>query len=225
VTSSRAASSRSYRLGRRQEGIAATRDRIVAAAREGLLSGQPLTLNGVAERAQVSRPTVYHHFNNRRGLLDAVIADSQEESLAGAITAAEHPDPITAVLGWLGAAVEFWTREADMMLLAWRVSEGDSELSGAFEDQEQARLRRARTLVERLFEKNFLRRAWTIEQATVFLWLLSGPYSLQQLRGTTPDPVGFALETASQALLTSAGRKAARRIHNRQRRDTPRPQR
>jgi AcrR family transcriptional regulator len=208
VTSSRAGSSRSYRLGRRQESLDATRDRIVAAAREGLAAGHPLTLNRVAERAQVSRPTVYHHFNNRRGLLDAVIADAQQESLAVAITAANHPDPITAVLGWLRAAVEFWTREADTLLLAWHVSEADSELSGAFEDQERARLQRARTLAQRLSEQNLLNPAWTVEEAALFLWLLSGPHSLQQLRGTVPHPVQFTLHTASRALLTSQGRKA-----------------
>ena len=217
MTSSRAASPRSYHLGRRQEGIDATRDRIVTAAREGLAAGQPLTLNGVAERARVSRPTVYHHFNNRRGLLDAVIAAAQQESVAVAITAAKHPDPITAVLGWLRAAVEFWTEEADTMLLAWHVSEADSELSGAFEDQEQARLQRARTLARRLSEQNLLRRAWTVEEAALFLWLLSGPHSLQQLRGTAPHPVQFTLDTASRALLTSHGRKAPLLIHNAQR--------
>lgn len=214
MTSSRGTSLRSYHLGRRQEGIDATRNRIVGAARESLAAGQPLTLNGVAEMAGVSRPTVYHHFNNRRGLLDAVIADTQGESVAAAITAAEHPDPITAVLAWLRAAVEFWTREADTLLLAWRVSEADAELSGAFEDEERARLQRARTLAQRLAESNVLRRAWTVEEAALFLWLLSGPHNLQQLRGTAPHPVRFVLDTASRSLLTSRGRKAALRIPN-----------
>ena len=204
-------------MGRRQAGVDATRSRIVSAARESLATGQTLTLNDVAERAGVSRPTVYNHFNNRRGLLDAVIADVQDASLVAVITAAKHPDPITAVLGWLGAAVEFWAREADMLLLAWRVSAADAELSGAFEDQEQARLQRARTLVRRLAENHVLRRVWTIEEAALFLWLLSGPHSLQQLRGTASHPVQFALDTASRTLLTSQGRKAALRI------ERPRP--
>lgn len=215
VTSSTGISLRPYRLGRRQEGIDATRNRIVGAARDSLVAGQPLTLNGVAERAGVSRPTVYHHFNNRRGLLDAVIADAQDESVAAAITAAEHPDPITAVLGWLRAAVEFWTQEADMLLLAWRVSEADPELSGAFEDQERARLQRARTLARRLAETTVLRRAWTVEEAALFLWLLSGPHNLQQLRGTAPDPVRFVLDTASRSLLTPQGQEAALHSPNR----------
>jgi AcrR family transcriptional regulator len=207
---------RPYRLGRRQEGLAATRARIIGAARDSLAAGQQLTLNVVAEKASVSRPTLYHHFKSRRGLLDAVIADAQENSgVAVAIHAAQDPDPIKALVGWLRAAVGFWTKEAEVLLPAWLAAQADPDLSGAFEDQEMHRLQRARALAARLAERNLLRRPWTSEQAASFLWLLSGPHCLQQMRGTVPVPVDFVVHVATQSLLTSRGLSAAHRVYTR----------
>ena len=51
------------------------RTRIVAAAREELLSERRFTLEGVAGRAQGSRVTVYAQFGDRDTLLEAVYDD------------------------------------------------------------------------------------------------------------------------------------------------------
>jgi AcrR family transcriptional regulator len=65
---------RAYRLGRRAETAAATRERIVAAAaalyqEHGVVA---TTLQAVAERADVSRGTILHHFGGGDGLISAV---------------------------------------------------------------------------------------------------------------------------------------------------------
>jgi len=65
---------RAYRLGRRAKSAAATRDRIVDAAAE-LYQEQGVsstTLQAIAERADVSRGTILHHFGGSAGLLVAV---------------------------------------------------------------------------------------------------------------------------------------------------------
>ena len=65
---------RAYRLGRRAESAAATRERIVDAA-AGLYQEQGVnstTLQAIADRADVSRGTILHHFGGSGGLLDAV---------------------------------------------------------------------------------------------------------------------------------------------------------
>jgi AcrR family transcriptional regulator len=62
---------------RRVESIAATRQAIVAAARE-LLAGQDwryFTLDAVAARAGVTRVTVYNQMGSKYGLLDAVLSE------------------------------------------------------------------------------------------------------------------------------------------------------
>jgi len=65
---------RAYRLGRRAESAAATRERIVDAA-AALYEAQGVnstTLQAIAQRADVSRGTILHHFDGSGGLLDAV---------------------------------------------------------------------------------------------------------------------------------------------------------
>jgi AcrR family transcriptional regulator len=67
--------SRPYQLGRRAAAMDERRARIVAAAREELLSAHRFTLDGVAERARVSRVTLYALFGDRDALLEAVYDD------------------------------------------------------------------------------------------------------------------------------------------------------
>jgi AcrR family transcriptional regulator len=63
-------SSRNYRLGRRQAAVDRTRAAILTAARDLLASGGPaLSTAAVAQRAGVSRITVYNRFGSKAGLL------------------------------------------------------------------------------------------------------------------------------------------------------------
>jgi AcrR family transcriptional regulator len=65
---------RAYNLGRRAESAAATRERIVDAA-SALYEAQGVnatTLQAIAEKADVSRGTILHHFGGTGGVLDAV---------------------------------------------------------------------------------------------------------------------------------------------------------
>ena len=73
--------SRPYELKRRAASMEERRGRIVAAAREELISGGRFTLEAVAERAKVSRVTLYAQFGDRlpAALRDAV--DTLEQRL------------------------------------------------------------------------------------------------------------------------------------------------
>ena len=65
---------RAYKLGRRADSAAATRERIVEAA-AALYEAQGVnatTLQAIAEKADVSRGTILHHFGGTGGVLDAV---------------------------------------------------------------------------------------------------------------------------------------------------------
>ena len=68
---------RGYRLGRRQAEVERTRSGILAAARE-LVSelGPEASMGRVAERAGVSRITVYNQFGSKSGLLQALSAET-----------------------------------------------------------------------------------------------------------------------------------------------------
>jgi AcrR family transcriptional regulator len=78
MTSSRAAAAakvtRPYKLGRREESARRTREGILRAA-DGLLEKEgvaSLTMEGVARTAGVSRISVYDHFGDRSGLIEAL---------------------------------------------------------------------------------------------------------------------------------------------------------
>jgi AcrR family transcriptional regulator len=60
-----------------------TRDALVAAARDLVAEGAPLTVEAVAERARISRTTAYRYFPNRRLLLAAAHPETTAESLLG----------------------------------------------------------------------------------------------------------------------------------------------
>jgi AcrR family transcriptional regulator len=68
---------RTYELGRRAETATATRQRILAAARALYLERgvRATTLKAIAERADVSRGTILHHFGDADGLIEAVATD------------------------------------------------------------------------------------------------------------------------------------------------------
>jgi AcrR family transcriptional regulator len=60
-----------------------TRDALVAAARDLVAGGSPLTVEAVAAHARISRTTAYRYFPNRRLLLAAAHPETTAESLLG----------------------------------------------------------------------------------------------------------------------------------------------
>lgn len=80
-----------------------TREALVAAALKVLeASGEAqFSTRAVCAIAQVTAPTLYHHFGNADGLLSAAIGQAFAEFLARKIAAVKSPDPIAALReGW-----------------------------------------------------------------------------------------------------------------------------
>jgi AcrR family transcriptional regulator len=84
---------RSYAMGNRSATTAATRQRIVEAVLDEVVvaNGEPITLQGVAWRADLSLRTLYNHFPNREALLGAAFSHHAAQSRA-AIEAVTVPD-------------------------------------------------------------------------------------------------------------------------------------
>jgi AcrR family transcriptional regulator len=104
---------RRYQLGRRAETAAVTRDRILRAALElyrevGLAR---TTLKAVAERADVSRGTILHHFGDADGLLDAALESILVSlELPDARVLAAATDAEERIRAFATAMVEFFDR-------------------------------------------------------------------------------------------------------------------
>jgi AcrR family transcriptional regulator len=89
---------RPYRQTRRAEAAEATRQRILGAARDQLVSGEDFTIEAVAGRAGVSRVTVYSQFGSRDALREAVYDHLAETGgLTEIPTAFAQTDPIEGI--------------------------------------------------------------------------------------------------------------------------------
>src|SRR3954464_8133892 len=104
----------SYRPRRSADRTAATRARIVSAVRELLAEGSfhECTVEQVADRAGVSRATLYQHFHSRLDLVDA-ICDTMavNPALVELRQRVELPDPDAALSETVGDAIRFWASE------------------------------------------------------------------------------------------------------------------
>lgn len=87
-----------------------TRDRILEATAELLLaasSADDVSIRDVCAAAGVKPPTVYHHFGDKRGLLDAVVADGFRRYAAAATAPSPTDDPVAVLVQGWNEHVEF----------------------------------------------------------------------------------------------------------------------
>jgi AcrR family transcriptional regulator len=96
-----------YRVRGRNKRSQHTRERIMSAARELLEEGSfhESTVEQVADRAGVSRATLYQHFRSRLDLVDAICDSFAVNPALIAIRAAEDLD------GLIASTVRFWASE------------------------------------------------------------------------------------------------------------------
>src|SRR5579862_4876437 len=105
-------SPRPYQLGKRQDQIDQSRQRVVDAARSLLAeatSYTAFTVESVARRADVARATIYYQFESKTGLLEALCDDlaaaAQMSELADAFT---DPDSVEALRTFIACFGRFW---------------------------------------------------------------------------------------------------------------------
>ncbi|HEX8807195.1 MAG TPA: helix-turn-helix domain-containing protein [Candidatus Aquilonibacter sp.] len=111
---------RPYRLGQRKVATDETRARIIAGAREILLSDdgyRNFTMDAIARHTSVARMTVYYQFQSKTGLFEALADDIAErgeirENLERAFT---NPDTRVGLALLIDAFVFFWLADADVM--------------------------------------------------------------------------------------------------------------
>jgi len=146
-------SSRSYRLGRRQAAVDRTRAAILTAARDLLASGEPaLSAAAVAERAGVSRITVYNRFGSKGGLLRELASGAHSEVTS---EPDQHPaDPRERLKQRIAKSCSKWS--ADPALFRRLVAGGHLDMNAPTED---------RTLAEDLVAADQLRPGCSLKEA------------------------------------------------------------
>jgi AcrR family transcriptional regulator len=167
---------------------ATARAAILAAARDMLEEGGLLsiTMEGVAARAGVGKPTVYRHWDNRYELAMATLLAASEELVrppagASSIDALRHQ-----LIGLANAFASGTGRHVAALLAS---GYGETELSKAFRSHfVQARRNESRVFIERAIEAGQLRRDVPIEIA---LDIIYGPIFYRLTMAHAPVDAAF----------------------------------
>jgi AcrR family transcriptional regulator len=130
-------------MGARAATVAATRGRIVAAARALLLEGdfRSVTMDEVARRADVARATVYHHLSSKSGMFEAVLTDREERAGLDELAAVAAEAPVDRLVRDLvRASTRYWATDPELTRTAIALAHLEPALQ-ALLDRHDARRR------------------------------------------------------------------------------------
>lgn len=202
-------STRRYRQSVRAEAAAATRAHILDTLYERLRDApaEPVSVEGIARDARVSRSTIYLVFGSRSGLFDALTDRLiQGEGYDRIVEAAGHPDARETLRGGLGGGVHMYAAHQDVLRVLYATAKLDPDGAGrAIARGEGKRFESMGWLAGRLHEEGHLRPDVTPADAAHTIWLLASFDAYDQLaagRKLEPEAVARILrETAERALL------------------------
>lgn len=166
---------RPYRLGQRKAATDETRMRIIAGAREVLLSDdgyRNFTMDTIARHTSVARMTVYYQFQSKTGLFEALADDVAErgkirENLERAFT---RDDPREGLGLLIDAFVHFWLADLDVMRKLNALSELDAHSHAA--ERDARRIDAIRNIMARVKQRYRLQAA-SVRRATDALGMLT----------------------------------------------------
>jgi AcrR family transcriptional regulator len=176
---------RAYRPRPRATRSSATRERIVAAVGELLAEGgfHEATVEEVADRAGVSRATLYQHFGSRLGLVDAICETFARSAELQALKAAVEADELDAATeGLIAAAVAFWAAQEHRLVPLYGVAAVDPAAERLVDRQRRDRRRVVARLVDRLAVGGRLRPGVGRRRAVALLLVLTSFETYLELR-------------------------------------------
>jgi AcrR family transcriptional regulator len=222
----------------RERQAAETRRAVLAAAQELFVAQGygATTIDQLAAKAGVSKPTVFTAVGNKQAVLAAV----RDVALAGddlPVPVAERgpfqrvlaePDPYRAVTLMVDHLAELWRRYAPIReVMRGAASSGEPALRHLWELSEQQRLTAATAFVTALAAIGPLRAKLDVHMATDIAWVHISPdtyLSLVNRRGWDETAYRHWLaDTLTAALLPPAARRHAHRPHRGAERHGPRP--
>lgn len=185
-----------------------TRRAILDAARALLEEQGPQrwTMEDVAQRARVTRMTVYRHFSSRSQLLIATVrqVDEDEGSAARFTVVAHCTSGLEALEHWVDAWADYLPRihPVARALLAARATDADAD--AAWTDRATALRRSTRRVTQWLDDDGVLARHLTVDTATDLMWALVSVQvweALTEERHWSPDCYRHELTTALRRIL------------------------
>jgi AcrR family transcriptional regulator len=171
-----------------------TRAALLAAARSVLEErGFPaLTMGAVADRAGVTRRSVYLHFASRTELVGALFeAVAETEGLQSSLQRVRAaPDAVSALDAWARHEATYHVGILRVASALEHVGRDDPDAAAWRQRIAEHQLIDCRFLAERLAGEHCLARGWTVERATDMLWALISTEPLERLlidRGWQPE--------------------------------------
>jgi AcrR family transcriptional regulator len=143
-------SPRRYSLGQRAPAVDLTRTRILAAAREVLEMHDRLSIDAVAQAADVARMTVYNQFGSRVGLLEALF---DWLAVRGGIEALpsvfQQPDPDLALEAFIDTFCGFWASDRRVLRRLRALAALDADLAAPLYARDERRRAGLQVLLRR----------------------------------------------------------------------------
>jgi AcrR family transcriptional regulator len=182
-------SPRPYQLGKRQEQIDESRQRVIDAARSLLAeadSYRSFTVEAVAKQANVAKATVYYQFGSKTGLLEALCdALAAAGGMSGMPAAFTDPDPAAGLRTLVGVFAGFWAEDRSVMRRLRALAALDPEVGAVIASRDQRRRSALEAIVGRLLDDPEPSRSPGREQLVRTLWMLTGFETFDTLAG--PD--------------------------------------
>jgi AcrR family transcriptional regulator len=180
--------------------------RILAAVRELLAEGSfhETAVEQVAERAGVSRATLYQHFRSRLDLVDAICdtfdANPALRTLRQSVVL---DDPDAALDETIALAVRFWASEDAVLAPLYGVEAIDHAARNLVERQRADRRNEIRRLAHHLATSRSLRPGVGEKRAADMLMVLTSYETFRELRlaGLGDTQLTKALQESARALL------------------------
>ncbi|HEY0633679.1 MAG TPA: helix-turn-helix domain-containing protein [Thermoleophilaceae bacterium] len=194
--------SSAYRGRGRQQRSLDTRARIMSAVRELLAEGtfHESTVEQVADRAGVSRATLYQHFRSRLELVDEM-CDSFDANpaLLALRESVTHADAAAALPETIAHTVVFWSSEDAILRQLYGVAAIDEAAADLVERQREDRRGEMSRLARHLRKAGVMRDDVSERQALALLMLLTSYESYRELRHA-----GLSDRAAEATLLSTA---------------------
>jgi AcrR family transcriptional regulator len=178
----------------------------MAGVRELLAEGtfHEAPVEEVAERAGVSRATLYQHFRSRVELVDAICETFGENpALRQLRDTVELPDAEAALAETIALTVRFWASEDAVLRQLYGAAAVDPAAQALVDRQRADRRSEYERLVRTLDRAKRLRVGLTRRQALALLLVLSSYDTYRELRhaGLTDRQVTTQLQDAARELL------------------------
>jgi AcrR family transcriptional regulator len=200
------AATRAYRAQRRPSRSEQTRDRIMAAVRELLAEGKfhESTVEEVAERAGISRATLYQHFRSRVDLVDTICDTfAVNPALVEIRGAVELPDAEAALSETIALSMRFWSSEDPILRQLYGVVAIDPAARDLVARQRDDRHGEIKRLARHLKTSGRLKAGTSERDAVDQLMVLTSYETFGELRdaGRAEQRITQLLQESARALL------------------------